>query len=85
MDKLHSAQKQMKHDLLTLKQDCPTRWNLTYEMLNRLIKTKEPLQCALTLLAAPAEKVLNQAECHAIEKASEILKCFDEVTVEVSS
>lgn len=41
--KLNNVQKQMDCPVLTVKQDCPTRWNSTVDMLERILKIKEPL------------------------------------------
>lgn len=39
--KLKELQQQLGLPALKLKQECPTRWNSSYEMLQRLIKTKD--------------------------------------------
>lgn len=41
--KLNDYQNQIGSPILKLKQDCPTRWNSTYDMINRIIAIKDPI------------------------------------------
>lgn len=50
LSKLSDMQKTMGKLLLKLKQDVPTRWNSTFEMLERIFINKEPVVSTLALL-----------------------------------
>ncbi|XP_050516392.1 uncharacterized protein LOC126891254 [Diabrotica virgifera virgifera] len=49
-EKLKLSQKRMGCKVLKLKQDCPTRWNSTYEMLSRFHQNKESLHDSVSNL-----------------------------------
>lgn len=66
---------------LKLKQDCPTRWNSTYDMLRRVLDTKESLIASLALVRNDLS--LTPHEWRVIELAVPILKFFYDVTTEV--
>ncbi|CAH0730113.1 unnamed protein product, partial [Brenthis ino] len=68
---------------LKLKQDVSTRWNSTYDMLDRVVKIKDALIATLALVRA--DLALSLEDWTLIEKALPILKIFYEVTVEVSA
>ncbi|XP_047117392.1 zinc finger BED domain-containing protein 4-like [Schistocerca piceifrons] len=85
LEKLHNIQKQMGVPILTPKQDCPTRWNSTYEMFDRLLKIKEPLQSTLAILSVDLQTKLSNEDWLVIEKSCEILSPFEQVTTEISS
>nr|CAH7748444.1 unnamed protein product [Callosobruchus chinensis] len=84
-EKLQNMQKRMGFEVLKLKQDCPTRWNSTFDMLNRLRKMKEPLQSTLGILNNSALPQLNTEDWYMVEKCCDILSIFNEITIEVSS
>lgn len=69
---------------LKLKQDCPTRWNNTQDMLNRLKLSKEAVVSTLAILDSK-RCTLDNKDWEVIELSSKILNVFYEVTVEVSS
>lgn len=48
--KLEATLKQMDLPLLKLKQECPTRWNSCYEMLQRIVKIKDAIISTLALI-----------------------------------
>jgi viroplasmin and RNaseH domain-containing protein len=54
--KLLDMQKQLDIPEITLKQECPTRWNSRYEMLERLFAVKE----AVSAIAAPINKTAKR-------------------------
>ncbi|KAM8709529.1 hypothetical protein ACLKA7_016349 [Drosophila subpalustris] len=81
--KLKEAQKQLNMQELKLKNDVVTRWNSTFEMLQRLAKNKDALAIALPYLKP--ELCLIQTDWILLEKVLPILQPFYEVTVEVSS
>nr|CAH7746876.1 unnamed protein product [Callosobruchus chinensis] len=84
-EKLQNMQKRMGFEVLKLKQDCPTRWNSTFDMLNRLRKMKEPLQSTLGILNNSALPQLKTEDWYMVEKCCDILSIFNEITIEVSS
>lgn len=83
LNKLKSVQKQMNMEELKLKQDVSTRWNSTYDMLDRVVKIKEALIATLALVRS--DLVLSLDDWTVIERALPIFKKFYEVTVEVST
>ena len=40
---LASTQKKFNHEILKLKKNVPTRWNSSFDMMNRFIKNKIPI------------------------------------------
>lgn len=82
-EKLKPTQRQMGLPELKLKQDCPTRWNSTFYMLRRFLDNKDAIITTLALLSAQLEP-LTQDEWKEMEEACEVLKPFEEVTVEIS-
>lgn len=80
--KLNEMQKNLGTTQLKLKQDVPTRWNSTYDMLARVVQTKDSLISTIALLRS--ELALTNDEWSIIEMAVPILKIFYEVTKEVS-
>ncbi|XP_049829429.1 E3 SUMO-protein ligase ZBED1-like [Schistocerca gregaria] len=84
-EKLHNIQKQMGFPILTPKQDFPTRWNSTYEMFDRLLKIKEPLQSTLAIFSVDSRIKLSNEDRSVIEKSCEILSPFEQVTTDISS
>jgi len=83
--KLNEYQKQIGSPILKLKQDCPTRWNSTYDMVNRLITIKDPIISTLAVLGNPELNCLNPQDWFILENARSILKIFYEVTTEISA
>lgn len=82
--KLCEVQQQMKQDLLRPKQDVVTRWNSTFYMLQRFIQIKEPLVSTLALVN-PQLPALTLVEWESLKEICDILKPFEECTVEMSS
>nr|XP_055044282.1 zinc finger BED domain-containing protein 4-like [Misgurnus anguillicaudatus] len=82
-EKLKATQQQMGLPELKLKQDCPTRWNSTFDMLQRFLANKDAIITTLALVNARLE-TLTQDEWKELEEACEALRPFEEVTVEIS-
>lgn len=80
--KLTEMEDQMNISQLKLKQDVPTRWNSTYDMLMRVVRVKEALIATLAIMRPDIS--LPQDDWLIIEKAVELLKIFYVITVEVS-
>ncbi|XP_053596606.1 E3 SUMO-protein ligase ZBED1-like [Microplitis demolitor] len=74
-------QKQMDIPVLKLKQDVLTRWNSTYEMLNRVLKIKNAIIATLALMNNNLS--LTTEDWIVIERVVPILKIFNDITVEV--
>lgn len=83
LTKLHEMQNNLNKDNLKLKQDVPTRWNSTFEMLDRFLLNKEPIVSALALLGY--KNTLQPEEWDLMEHCVNILRIFNEITIEVSS
>lgn len=79
---LVEIQEQMHISPLKLKQDVTTRWNSTYDALNRLLRMKKALIATLAIMRPDIN--LPQDDWIVIEKAIEVLKPFYEVTTEIS-
>ncbi|KAJ4922008.1 hypothetical protein JOQ06_004027, partial [Pogonophryne albipinna] len=82
--KLREMQLQMGQVQLRMKQDVATRWNSTYFMMQRAIEIKEPLVSTMALLN-PLLPALTPEEWDITKEVCDILKPFEEVTVEMSS
>ncbi|KAJ8729000.1 hypothetical protein PYW07_006696 [Mythimna separata] len=80
--KLVEIQEQMNISPLKLKQDVTTRWNSTYDALSRLLRMRQALIATLAIMRPDIN--LPQDDWLIIEKATELLKHFYEVTVEIS-
>lgn len=83
--KLQEYQKQTGNPILKLKQDCPTRWNSTFDMLDRVLKIKEPIIATLAILNNTELNSLTPNEWQVVNKSKELLKIFYDVTVEISA
>ncbi|XP_068120743.1 zinc finger BED domain-containing protein 4-like [Hyperolius riggenbachi] len=83
-ERLKATQRQMGLEELRLKQDVVTRWNSTYYMLKRFLEQKEAIISTLALVN-PSLPTLTLDEWDIIKAACEILKPFEEVTVEISA
>lgn len=83
--KLHELQKQTGYPTLKLKQDCPTRWNSSYDMVDRMISIKEPIIASLAILHNSELNCLTSEEWVVLENARDLLKIFYDVTVEISA
>lgn len=83
LNKLKDIQKQMNVPQLKIKQDVSTRWNSTYDMLDRVIKVKDALIATLALVRNDLS--LSTEDWTLIESAVPILKIFYEVTSEIST
>lgn len=81
--KLRNIQKQMGLPHLKLKQDVPTRWNSTFDMLTRIHKIKGAVVSTLTLLSQ--DNTLTHRDWLIVEKASAVLSVFNDVTLEIGT
>lgn len=86
LHKLTEMQENLKKDKLKLKQDVPTRWNSTYDMIKRFHLNKEPIISSLAILGAKSCKLnFNDSDWDILDQSTIILKVFDEVTKEIST
>nr|XP_029131993.1 zinc finger BED domain-containing protein 4-like [Labrus bergylta] len=79
-EKLKATQNQLGLPELRLK---PTRWNLTYYMLERILQNREAVITTLAL-TNPRLATLSPEEWEEMQQACNVLKPFEEVTVEIS-
>ncbi|KAF2881785.1 hypothetical protein ILUMI_24380 [Ignelater luminosus] len=81
-DKLY-GKKRLNQKPLKIIQECATRWNSTFYMLERILQVKE----SLCLYASTNNKIpqLTSKEWVIIEKLIGLLKPFEEVTKELSA
>ena len=70
-----------KHKLL---QDVDTRWNSTYDMVQRVLEQQSPI-CATLVDQKRLDLLPKDAEFHILEELVQVLKPFKEVTVQVSA
>lgn len=73
----------MELPILKLKQDVPTRWNSTFEMLDRVYQVKNAIIATLALVNNNLS--LSTDDWIVVEEALPILKVFYTVTVEICS
>lgn len=81
--KLEDMQKQMGLPVLKLKQECSTRWNSCFDMMERILKTKDAVISTLALIKSDLS--LQSKEWDIIEIIVPILQPFKEITTEISS
>lgn len=82
--KLHEMQVKLGQKELKLKQDVVTRWNSTFDMLERLLLSKEAIVATLALLNS-FRCALEGDDWEVITESVEILRRFNDVTIEISS
>uniref|UniRef100_A0A182NC58 HAT C-terminal dimerisation domain-containing protein n=1 Tax=Anopheles dirus TaxID=7168 RepID=A0A182NC58_9DIPT len=71
----------MKYPPLKLIQDCQTRWNSTFQMVDRMIKNRIPV---ISCFAAEGFNLkLHEREWVVMDQAVNILRLFDKVTTEI--
>lgn len=83
-EKLKSTQRQMGMPELRPKQDCVTRWNSTFHMLQRINESKEAIISTLAIMNAPVD-LLTQDEWEVVREALSVLEPFEQITVEISA
>ncbi|CAH2101579.1 unnamed protein product [Euphydryas editha] len=82
--KLQAMQIQMDLPPLKLKQSVVTRWNSTYDMLDRIIKIKDAVVSTLAI-DQPRLNTLTPDEWSLLEKCVQVLKVFYDISVEMSA
>eukprot|EP00102_Acyrthosiphon_pisum_P007844 XP_003243557.2 PREDICTED: zinc finger BED domain-containing protein 1-like [Acyrthosiphon pisum] len=85
LSKLQELQRQTRSSVLKLKQDCPTRWNSTYDMLDRIFELKESIVATCAILNISDLNSLSEQDWIVIEKSKNILKIFYDLTIEISA
>lgn len=66
-----------------MKQDFPTRWNSTYDMLQRIIQVNDAVITTIALLRS--DLIIKREDWEVIEEVLPLLQPFYEVTVEISA
>lgn len=82
--KLSSLQEQMNLPDLKLKQDVVTRWNSTFDMLDRILKIKDAVISTLALLNTGIN-IPSPEEWQLAEESKKVLQIFYEMTTETSA
>ncbi|XP_055522726.1 E3 SUMO-protein ligase ZBED1-like [Wyeomyia smithii] len=82
--KLREMQVKLGQKELKLKQDVVTRWNSTFDMLERLIRSKEAIVSTLALLDS-SRCALETDDWEIIRQSMEVLRPFNDETTEISS
>ncbi|XP_055522567.1 E3 SUMO-protein ligase ZBED1-like [Wyeomyia smithii] len=82
--KLREMQVKLGQKELKLKQDVVTRWNSIFDMLERLIRSKEAIVSTLALLDS-SRCALETDDWEIIRQSMEVLRPFNDVTTEISS
>ena len=77
-------QEQLQEPVLSLKQDVVTRWNSTYDMLQRISDVKNSLMSVITINYPDIENLTND-DVAKVKQACELLKVFKDCTEELSS
>ncbi|KAE9528664.1 hypothetical protein AGLY_012239 [Aphis glycines] len=84
LHKLQNIQKQSGFELLKLIQECKTRWNSAFKMMERIVKLKEPVLSTLAI-TNNSLNCISDDEWEIISSACTFLQVFDDVTTEMSS
>lgn len=84
LNKLHTMQDQLGVPRRKLVQDVLTRWNSTYDMMDRFVVIKDALVSTLAILDTNLEQ-LTSHEWKVVGQAKNVLEIFKEVTDEISA
>lgn len=84
LSRLNEIQTRGGYSVLKLKQDCPTRWNSTYDMVDRILKIKEPVLSTLAIINNDLNTITFD-EWNVLKVLCQLLKIFYDVTNEISS
>lgn len=82
-EKLKELQVQLKLPANKIITDCPTRWNSTYYMLQRLLEQKAAITVMCSSSGGPRAS-LSVSEWSILEELVQILKPLEEATRELS-
>lgn len=83
-DKLKVIQRQLNKPELKLIQQCPTRWNSAYAMINRIFHIRQELTLAIHECGGKAPSALSAEDYDVIEDIIQLLEPFDVATNTVS-
>ncbi|CAI6343248.1 unnamed protein product [Macrosiphum euphorbiae] len=83
LSRLNDIQKQGGYSVLKLKR-CPTRWNSTFDMVDRILKIKEPVLFTLAIINNDLNTITFD-EWNVLKVLCQLLKIFYDVTNEISS
>ena len=83
-EKLKELQVQLKLPANKIITDCPTQWNSTYYMLQRLLEQKAAITVMCSLSGGPRAS-LSVSEWSILEELVQILKPLEEATRELSA
>ncbi|KAJ8930404.1 hypothetical protein NQ314_016799 [Rhamnusium bicolor] len=83
-NKLTAMQIQLSKPVLSLKQDCITRWNSTFDMFNRILQVKDSLMSVIAINYPMEISNIDNNDIIIIQGICNILKVFKDVTEEMS-
>ncbi|XP_025410795.1 zinc finger BED domain-containing protein 1-like [Sipha flava] len=81
LSRLNEIQTQGSYSVLKLKQDCSTKWNSTYDMVDRILKIKDPVLSTLAII----NNDLNTITFDEWNVLKVLCQIFYDVTNEISS
>ncbi|CAI6376400.1 unnamed protein product [Macrosiphum euphorbiae] len=84
LNKLKNLQQQMGCEQLKLIQDCKTRWNSTFHMIQRILKVKDSVLATLAVTNNELNNITSQ-EWELLSQCCNVLSIFNDVTEEVSA
>ncbi|XP_044766261.1 zinc finger BED domain-containing protein 4-like [Coccinella septempunctata] len=83
--KIKEMQERLGLPIWKLKNDVPTRWNYTYDMIRRVLSMKNALISTVAMMNCCNVEMLSNEEWAIAEQSMDILSMFDMVTKTISA